>query len=151
MDVLVLRADQLAVQAALGDWDLQAADPLGALRPWRTGERLTGAIRDIWCRPTPISPWALQVMLGDTNGGRLVFRRDTRITVSLTQLTRHTTISVPFLAPEVQLLYKANERPLPKDEADFAVTLPLLEERDRRWLAQALHTYNAQHPWLASL
>ncbi|MFC8080143.1 nucleotidyltransferase domain-containing protein [Streptomyces sp. NPDC057307] len=60
---------------------------------------------------------------------------------------------VPYLAPEVQLYYKA-KAPRPKDEEDFTTTLPLLTDDRRDWLAGAIPlTYgvNGPHPWLTRL
>ena len=151
IDVFVLRPHQLAIQAALAGGDLHAADPPGTLRPWRPGERLDAPIIDIWCRRTPATPWSLQLMLGDTDADRWVFRRDHRVSGPLSQLTCRTPDGVPFLAPEVQLLYKAKAAPLPKDEADFTAAVPLLDEGRRRWLVRALRTYDGRHPWLTRL
>jgi hypothetical protein len=153
LDVLVLRRDQLAVQHALRGWDLHAADPPGTLRPWRPGETLGAGIHDIWCRPHVASPWAFQLMLADadTTGTRWVFRRDRRVTGPLSRLGRRGAEDIAYLAPEVQLLYKAKPVPRPKDEHDFAVALPLLDAPRRRWLTQALTMLHPQHPWLAQL
>lgn len=38
-----------------------------------------------------------------------------------------------------------------KDGADFDATLPFLDERRRRWLADALQRTLPQHPWLSRL
>ncbi|MGZ4472804.1 MAG: nucleotidyltransferase domain-containing protein, partial [Nocardioidaceae bacterium] len=65
VDVLFLRADQLAVQRHLAGWDLQAADPPGSLRPWTEGELLPAGVHDVWCRRSPSSPWCLQLMIDD--------------------------------------------------------------------------------------
>jgi hypothetical protein len=57
---------------------------------------------------------------------------------------------VPYLVPEVQLFAKAwGTRP--KDEQDFAATLPVLDDTQRRWLAKALETTYGRHPWLDRL
>jgi len=149
-DVLLLRRDQLAAQRALAGWDLHAADPPGLLRPWREDEWLSPSIHDIWCRPTPTSPWALQLMLIENDGDRWLFRRDPSIGGPLSQLTRRSPAGIPYLAPEVQLLYKGRT-PRPKDEADFAVALPLLEPASSAWLAQALAIHVPDSPWLARL
>ena len=69
----------------------------------------------------------------------------------LAQLTCRTPDGVPFLAPEVQLLYKATDAPRPKDEADLAAVLPRLGAERREWLAAALRQYRPRHPWLARL
>ncbi|MGH2458803.1 MAG: nucleotidyltransferase domain-containing protein [Chloroflexota bacterium] len=56
IDVQIQRADQLAVQATLATWDLNAADPPGTLRPWKPGEVLPAHVHDIWCRPVRPRP-----------------------------------------------------------------------------------------------
>jgi hypothetical protein len=151
VDVLVLRDDLLPVQATLAEWDLHAADPPGTLRPWRPEERLPAPVHDVWCRQTPSSPWALQLMVADTDGDRWVFRRDPRITRSVSELTRETTDGVPYLAPEIQLLFKAKSVSRPKDEDDFATALPHLDRPGRAWLARALEVCAPAHRWLAQL
>jgi hypothetical protein len=57
---------------------------------------------------------------------------------------------IPYLAPEIQLLYKAKAS-RPKDEADFARTLPALNKKSRQWLAQSLALIHPDHPWLTEL
>ncbi len=151
IDVLVLRRDQLAAQAALAGWDLHAADPPGRLRPWRRGEWLAAPIHDIWCRPAPDAPWALQLMLAETEADRWLFRREPAIGGPLEQLTCRTADGIPYLAPEVQLLYKATDAPRSKDEADLTAVLPHLDAERRRWLTAALRAYRPHHPWLARL
>jgi len=49
--------------------------------------------------------------------------------------------------PEVVLLFKAGS-PRPKDERDFELALPSLDERRRGWLHDALNLVHPGHPWL---
>lgn len=151
LDILVLRDDQRAVQALLGGWDLHAANPPGTLRRWEPAEVLPAHVHDIWCRRTPGGPWRLQLMLADTDGEVWRFRRDPRITRPVSALTRRTVDGLPYLAPEVQLLFKAKATPLPKDEHDFAMACPLLDRAGRTWLATALALHAPDHPWLDRL
>jgi hypothetical protein len=57
---------------------------------------------------------------------------------------------IPYLAPEIQLLYKAKYH-RPKDDQDFDVALPLLEARRRPWLAETLAKFHPSDPWLTRL
>jgi hypothetical protein len=151
IDVLVLRRDQAAVQRALAGWDWHAADPPGTLRPWRPGEVLRAGVHDIWCRPGPGGPWRVQVMLDECDGGDWVSRRDSRVRRPVSGLGLVTADGVPYLAPEVQLFYKAKS-PRPKDETDLAAVLPLLAGSQREWLSEALDlAYGPGHPWQARL
>jgi GNAT superfamily N-acetyltransferase len=150
-DVLVLRRDQSAVHQALSGWDLHAADPPGALRPWESGEELPVCVHDVWCRASAGAPWALQVMLAEAVGDAWVYRRDRRVRVPLAALGRVSPDGLPYLAPEVQLLHKARPISRPKDVADFAAVAPRLPADRRAWLRDALVLCAPAHPWLAWL
>lgn len=151
IDILLLRRDQLVVQQALPGWQWQAADPPGSLRSWQPAEQLPAGVHDIWCRPGPGEPWRIQVMLDESSGNDWVSRRDERIRRPITSLGSVTADGIPYLAPEIQLFYKANAR-RPKDEADFAAVLPTLTTPQRRWLGDVLSlAYGPEHPWQARL
>jgi hypothetical protein len=155
IDVQILRRDQQAVRTVFGEWDVQGADP-GELpaqwpfREWQLGGFLSPRVHDVWCRPNKTSPWTLQLMIADTTDDQWLFRRDARIRRSLTTVGHRTNDGIPYLAPEIQLLYKA-KAPRPKDEADFARALPSLDGKSRQWLAQSLALVHPEHSWLPEL
>jgi hypothetical protein len=149
--VQINRDDQRAFQAALATWDLHAADPPGTLRPWRHGEVLPPEVQDVFCRPGPTAPWAFQFNLAETLGDQWVFRRDRRVRRSLAALTCRSVEGLPYVAPEVQLLFKARATPRPKDEHDFAIAHGLLCEEGHAWLDAALALYSPEHPWRTRL
>jgi hypothetical protein len=149
IDVALLRRDQLAVQAALRDWDLQAADPPGSLRPWRTGETLPETVHDIWCRRSKDAAWGLQLMLDEADGDHWEYRRFPAVSRALTSIIWRRD-GIPYLVPEVQMLYKAG-RLNPKNDADFEACLPLLSEHQRTWLALSLRIAHPGHPWTSRL
>lgn len=146
IDILVLRRDQLAVQRLLAGWEWWAADPPGVLRPWTAGEVLPPAIHDIWCRPAAEESWRLQVMLDASSGADWVSRRNPRLRRPIAELGHTTEDGIPYLAPEIQLSYKA-ARPRPKDEQDFTEVLPVLTAERQRWLYAALTDTYGDHPW----
>lgn len=155
IDVQILRRDHLAVRSHFGAWDVQEADSgtfpaEWPFREWELGQTLNLSIHDVWCRPHKTDPWALQLMVADTADDDWLFRRDPRIRRSLATIGQRTSDGIPYLAPEIQLLYKA-KAPRPKDEADFARTLPALDERSRHWLAQSLDLVHPGHIWLTKL
>jgi hypothetical protein len=148
-DFGVVRADQLAVQRHLADWDLQAADPPGTLRPWLTDELLGEGITTAWARREPGEPWKFQVMFDETEGDEWVYRRDARVRRSLDSLVWERD-GLPYLAPEVQLLYKSKGL-RDKDIEDFEATLPLLSGEQRAWLLDALGVAHPGHAWTGRL
>ncbi|MFE5908730.1 nucleotidyltransferase domain-containing protein [Streptomyces wedmorensis] len=152
LDVLVLRRDQARVREMLARWDLYVADPpgQGKLRAWRPGEVLRKPLHDIWCRRKPEAPWSVQLMLDEADGSQWVSRRDPAIRLPIDQLGRTNETGIPYLAPEVQLFYKAKST-RDKDEADFEAALPLLDAPARAWLAGAITMIAPDHPWLRRL
>jgi hypothetical protein len=155
IDVQILRHDQLAVRALFGVWDMQAAlppprDEGWPFQSWRLDEALDADIHDVWCRMAPTQPWALQLMLADTRDDVWRFRRAPTITRPIASIGCGAADEIPYLAPEIQLLYKAKGL-RPKDEADFAQALPALEQERRQWLSHALAVTHPGHPWLNRL
>lgn len=147
VDVLLLRPDQLEVQRVLAGWQWYAADPPGTLRPWRAGEQLPVEVHDMWCRPGPEQPWRIQFMLDERRDSDWVSRRDPRFRRPIDSLGSMTADGIPYLAPEIQLHYKARGL-RPKDQVDFDVMLPRLNQDQRQWLRDALSlTYGPDHPW----
>jgi len=150
IDVLMLRGDQLAAQELLAGWEWWAADPPGTLRPWAPGEILPARVHDIWCRPAADQPWRLQLMLDEhTPSGEWFSRRDPEIRRPVASIGAVGADGVPYLAPEIQLYYKAKS-PRPKDEADFAAVRPLLTAEQASWLRKVLVATYGDHPWAAT-
>lgn len=150
IDVLLLRRDQLTAQHVLAGWEWWAADPPGVLRPWQPGETLPASVHDIWCRPTAAHPWRIQLMLDESSGEDWVSRRDPRVRRPISSLGRTSADGIPYLAPEIQLFYKARGLRA-KDDADFAAMHTLLDTRQRQWLIRAITTAHGTHPWLSQL
>jgi hypothetical protein len=150
IDVGVLRADHLAAHDVLVGWELWAADPPGTLRPWARGEVLPREVYDVWCRPSAAAPWRIQLMLDESDGTDWISRRDLGIRLPLGIAVRRTAGGVPYLAPQVQLYYKA-ESPRPMDLTDPDATLPVLGPPERAWLRVAIERQDPGHPWLDRL
>lgn len=149
IDAAVFRRDQAELRTALDGWDVHAADPPGHLRPWPVGEELPSSVHDIWARGSTTGAWRFQFMLDESDGAEWVFRRDARIRMRMDELTWERE-GVRFIQPQVQILYKARGR-RPKDDTDFEVVLPLLDEKRRTWLAEALSLSDPENPWLARI
>jgi hypothetical protein len=77
-----------------------------------------------------------------------VFRRDERIRRPLA--TAFVAGRVPYLAPEIVLLYKA-KAPGAKGDADLNAVLPHLRNEQRSWLRRALEITAPGHHWASIL
>jgi hypothetical protein len=149
IDIGLLARDQLALRACLRGWDLYCADPPGTLRPWLPGEVLEEPVHDVWGRRGEAAPWQLALVLNTSCGDEWTYRRDERIRRPVAEIVWHTQ-GVPYLAAEVQLLFKSRTL-RGKDEVDFGDTAPLLSDEQRRWLRAALELAHPGHPWAARL
>jgi predicted dithiol-disulfide oxidoreductase (DUF899 family) len=143
-DVGVLRRQLDAVWAALSGWGWQVAvAAAGQLRPWG-GEPLDPDRHEnnLWCRREG-GNWQLDLTIGEGDETTWVFRRDPRIRWPMEEAVLRTADGVPYLAPELQLLFKS-EAPRQKDDVDAREVIPELDPTRRARLADLLP---GDHPW----
>lgn len=79
-----------------------------------------------------------------------ICRRDETIRLPYAEIIRHTVDRIPYLIPELVLLFKA-KHVRPKDQADFDGVLPLLTRTQRETLSRLLTRIHPGHTWLAAL
>ena len=147
VDVGLLARDQHCVRACLAGWEAWCADPPGALRPWGEGETITEPVHDVWLRPGRSEPWRIALVLNSHVGDTWVYRRDERVRRPLGELVWWLD-GIPYLVPEVQLLFKA-KTVRAKDQQDFSEAVPLLDDSQRHWLRRALEVAHPGHDWLS--
>ena len=151
VDVAVLRQDQLRVQSHLQSrgWDLQKVER-GRRAAWRSGEFLELPVHEIHCGNPEHSPGHIEILLNESADANFVFRRDGRVRRRLSKAVLRTPGGLPFLAPELILLYKAGDPGDRNDrnEADFLALASHLESGQREWLRAALGTLYPGHVWL---
>jgi hypothetical protein len=142
-DVGIIRAEVGLIRGVLAGWEIWVAAG-GRLRRWQ-GEPLAvaRAENNLWCRPRPDAEWALDLTINDGDDDAWIFRRDPRLRVRWPDAVLHTADGVPYLAPELQLLFKSRDR-RDKDDLDARAVIPQLDEARRRWLAARLAP---AHPW----
>jgi hypothetical protein len=142
VDLLVLRDDQAAIRAQLAGWDVQVAHG-GRLEPWPEGARIELPRAGLWARSDRQGPWQLQFLLAERDGDDWWFRRNPSIRMPLADIGLRSADGIPYLRPELSLLFKSRE-PRERDEVDFDAVLPLLDEAARSRIAAWLP---AGHRW----
>ena len=157
VDVEVLRQDQLRLQETLAGWRLDKIIPhpqglmnQGTLAPWAPGERLELPVHQVDVRRTGDEAVAFQLMLGESSGDRWIYRRNPAVTHPLASLGFHSLWGLPYLAPEIVLLFKAKLM-RPHDRADFVAALPAMSADARAWLRDALVRCHPGHEWIDAL
>ena len=148
VDVAVFRDDQAALRAALPGWTFEAVDR-GRFVPWPADVRLEPPVHEAYGRPAPGAA-PLELLLDERDGADWVYRRDPAVRRPLARALRSTPEGVPYLAPEIVLLYKS-KAPRESDEQDFRAAGPLLDAEARAWLRAALARQAPAHPWADAL
>lgn len=103
-----------------------------------------------WALDPAANEWRIDLFREPSANGEWVCRRDERIRLSYAELIEHTADGIPYVRPEVVLLFKAKAA-RPKDEADLAAALPLLDASRRHLLAEWLELVHPGHFWLTDL
>lgn len=143
LEIGVRDGDFPQVRGALAGFELVV---VGDGRAWPLTEESATAHRQTWVRE-PDGPWRLDVIRERWAGDDWMYRRDARIRLPVEHVVAETSDGIPYLRPELVLLFKAKAT-RPKDLADFELVLPALGEDRRRWLRDALALTHTRHPWV---
>jgi hypothetical protein len=142
-DVGVIRRDVLVLGSVLEGWDIHIA-AAGRLTPW-TGEGLETSLHqnNLWCRHHADGPWLLDVTIGEGDDDVWIYRRDPTVRIPWADAVVRTADGVPYLAPDLQLLFKS-KNPRYKDLVDAREVVPELDAERRDRLTRLLP---ADHQW----
>ena len=157
VDVLILRRDHPGLHKALKEFSLKKIIPhpegipnRGTITEYAEDERLELPVHQINAYRAGEPEPAFQVMLAESSGDDWVFRRDPDIRLPLARMGFYPLWGLPYLAPEIVLLFKAKHLE-ERDRIDFANALPLLSPDARRWLRAAIEKTHPGHEWIKSL
>jgi len=154
VDLVIARSDQRAAYKQLGDrtWSLIVPHPegltgQGTIEPW-DGEPLGRSTHQILADDAGGS--RIEFLLSEIDEGVWSSRRDPEVTMPASTMALTSSDGIPYMAPEIILLYKAKHM-REWDEADFETALPELYLGQRHWLFHALEQTYPGHPWMARL
>ncbi len=148
VEIALYRGDVDALRSHLGGWDFHVTDR-GTQRPWRDGS-LPDSAHALWSRERGHEAWQLEILIEERRGDRWAYRRTSDIGANARDIGRRTTEGIPYLRPEIVLLYKSKDTRA-RDETDFITVLPRLDPAQRSFLAAALWTVAPGHRWLERL
>lgn len=137
-----------AVHAALAGYHFEV---IGSGRAWPLDSPAFEVMNQTWVSDPVTGVYRLDIFLEPQRDGAWVCRRDETICLPYEQVICRTETGIPYLAPQIVLLFKAKYADLDKNEADFAGACPLLGDRARGWLGWAVQRVHPGHPWLAAL
>ena len=157
IDALVMRRDHLLLHKALKGFSLKKIIPhrdgmpnRGTIVEWHPGERLELPVHQINAYRRGEAEPAFQVMLAESRGSDWIFRRNPDVSMPLSRMGFHPLWGLPYLAPEIVLLFKAKHLEA-HDRVDFDHALPALSADTRQWLRDAIEKTHPAHDWLKVL
>lgn len=126
-------------------------DAVGSGRIWEdpTPETLA-TVHQTWLRDPATGNYLLDVFREPHDGDTWICRRDETVRLPYRDIILRTGSGIPYLAPELVLLFKAKHL-RPKDQADFTATASRLTPTQRETLTALLTRVHPGHPWTADL
>ncbi|MGW1411047.1 nucleotidyltransferase domain-containing protein [Streptomyces sp. NPDC002403] len=126
-------------------------DAAGSGRIWEDATpEVLAAVHQTWLRDPVSGNYLLDVFREPHDGDTWICRRDERIRLPYSDIILHTQDGIPYLAPELVLLFKAKHLRR-KDQSDFDATVPHMTLAQRETLTELLARVHPGHPWLADL
>ena len=104
-----------------------------------------------WVMDPAVNGWVLDVFREPGDAQTWIYRRTGELSAPRALASGRTAGGIPFVAPQIVLLFKAYVTPRDKDEADFALAAPRLSAAARDWLAAGLEVIRPGHPWIERL
>jgi hypothetical protein len=136
-----------AVRQALAGYTFEV---VGSGKSWPLDGPAFDVMWQTWVSEPGTGVYRLDIFREPQRDGAWVCRRDETISMPYEQIIRRTEAGVPYLVPEIVLLFKAKHS-RPKDQADFAGALPLLTPEATSWLRWALERVHPGHAWISAL
>jgi hypothetical protein len=124
--------------------------------PWPIDEPIELPEFQAQARSDHLAPFQFDIFFNPLEGDEWVSRRHPNLRVPTSQVAAISVASpgvpagIPYLVPEIQLLYKAKHH-RPKDDADFDAAHDRLSAEQRAWLQDALRVHHPGDPWIARL
>ncbi|HZH79454.1 MAG TPA: hypothetical protein VEY88_25765 [Archangium sp.] len=140
------RFDEFRTAFAGYEFDVPAK---GCLWP-STPPELLPFSHQTWLRDPATGTFLVDVFREPHDGDTWICRRDETLRLPYTEIIERTEDGIPYLIPELVLLFKA-KKGRPKDLADLEGVLPLLDASRRARLADWLARVHPGHAWLSLL
>ena len=126
-------------------------DGVGSERSWENvAPEVLAATHQTWLRDPATGQYLVDVFREPHDGDTWICRRDETIRFPYDDIILRTEDGIPYLAPELVLLFKA-KAVRAKDQADFDATLPQMRLHQREMLARLLKQVHPGHAWLEDL
>jgi hypothetical protein len=147
LEIGVPLAGFAAIRAALNEF---AFDVVGFGKRWTLDSPAFALTHQTWVRDPVSGAYRLDVFREQHDGDVWICRRDESIRLPYAEIIRRTVDGIPYLIPEIVILFKA-KLARPKDDDDLSRVLPLLDRSRRSWLGDLIGQVHPGHRWLEQL
>ena len=150
IEIAIFRKHQKELYDYLNDWVLYKAIPRQVkLERWKKNEWLSLPIHEIhaFSKNRRLKPINFEILLNESNYQNWLFRRNLNILRPISKVGKVGYYGIPYLSPEIVLLYKAKEFNN-LDFNDFVRSLDFLTNEELIWLNASIKECYPSHPWL---
>ncbi|MGB8196583.1 MAG: hypothetical protein WCF25_06225 [Acidimicrobiales bacterium] len=149
IEIGVARDDFALLRASFSEFEF---DVVGSGRRWPLSTNAFDEHFQTWLRDAgpDTGPYHLDVFRDPHDGSEWICRRDAQIHLPYEQVVRHSDTGIPYMSPEIVLLFKAKHL-REKDQQDFECLLPLLDAQQIEWLRTSLEIVHPDHEWITLL
>ncbi|MCG1010756.1 hypothetical protein J4760_12070 [Salinicoccus sp. ID82-1] len=140
IEIMIFREDQQILKHHLNDWEICKVEE-GELSTWGH-EHLKLPIHELHATHKATGQ-KLEILLNEKDEENWIFRRDSRVTKPLNEIINFSINSLPYLKPEIVLLYKAKSIGS-KDVHDFNEAVSVMDDDQKKWLKEALKIHLPQ-------
>jgi hypothetical protein len=114
------------------------------------GEAPNPRMHQTWVMDPAVEGWRMDIFREPGDSETWVYRRTGDLSAPRAWANGRSARGIPYVAPQVVLLFKAKAK-RDKDEEDFSWVAPRLTSKARIWLADALRATHPDHPWIDRL
>lgn len=147
IEILVFREDQKILKNYLKEWEICKVEERKS-SVWKH-EHLELPVHELHAIHR-VTGRKLEILLNEKDEENWLFRRNTRIKKSLSGIINFSKSGIPYLRPEIVLLYKAKLIGS-KDTHDFNEAIIVMDDGQKKWLKDALNIHLPNHDWLNNL
>lgn len=143
IEIAIPRNEQLLLKKYLREYELKYVNN-GVFFDWRN-QFLELPIHEIH---GTYKKQKIEILLNEIDNNNWIYRRINGVELTVDKLLKYSKDNIPYLCPEVVLLYKAKINK-EKDKLDLKNTILKLDLASKNWLINAIQKEDKNHKWLS--
>ena len=152
IEIGVASSDFMELRTALGEYDFEVVGSVegGDGMRWPLDSAAFDEHFQTWVREPVTGLYRLDIFRDPHDDDAWICRRHTSIRLPYDQVIKLSSTGIPYMSPEIVLLFKAKPN-RDKDRNDFDGVRSFLSDGQLDWLRLNLNRIHPNHPWLKVL